>query len=201
MRSRAIFVVVAAAMLLLFIQPTIATVIVSCQDLGNGVAEFSYDASGETDFIRAFALDITVDSYATIESIFDCSLVYGIYPSSIVIVDGEVFDNGNPVCDADYPDTLPGLGTYGITVEMGCLFNSLEEVPPVSGSLFKIAIDWHGASAVNVNISENGVRGGITMSDPEYNAIVNLTGCTLVPEPATILLFGLGGLVLRKRRR
>lgn len=199
-------------MIVSLIQPATATVVVTCQDLGGGVAQFSYNASDETILVTAFALDVTVNNGATIESIFDYKVGistavdpgYGIFPGSIVIDpdSGEFIDWGTPIANpADYPaDTLPGLGTYGITVEMGSLYEGEQNAPLVSDAIFKIAIDWNNATMVNVNIALNTIRGGIVMEDSDYNPNIELLGCNLIPEPTTLLLLGLGSLVLRRCR-
>ena len=190
----------AAAMIVSLIQPATATVVVTCQDLGGGVAEFSYDASGETGNVGGFALDVTVGNGATIESIFDYKTGvstaadpgYGIFG----------FGRSTPVADPISLGTLPGLGTYGITIEMGAIYNLAfpEDAPLVSDTLFKIAIDWNNATAVNVNIALNAVRGGIVMLGGGSPSEVELNGVTLIPEPTTLLLLGLGGLMLRRKR-
>jgi len=181
-----------------------ATVVVTCTDLGGGVAEFSYDASDEPVLVRAFNLDITLNNGATIESIFDYKVGlstaadpgYGIFPGKIVI--GGPIDWGTPIASGGYPGTLPGLGTYGITIEMGSLYSGLDNAPLVSGTLFKITIDWNNASAVDVDIAINTFRGGIVMEDGDIPTI-ELVGCTLIPEPATLLLLSLGAVILRRK--
>jgi len=198
MKRISVFVLITVAMIGSLIQPATATVVVTCQDLGGGVAEFSYDASDETILVRTFALDIVVDGGATIESVFDYKVGestaadpgYGIFPGS----------SGTPVANpADYPpDTLPGLGTYGITLEMASLYEGEQNAPLVSDTLFKMAIDWNNATMVNVNIALNTIRGGIVMEDPYYNPNIELLGCTLIPEPSTLLLLGLGAVMLRR---
>lgn len=188
-----------------------ADVVVSCSDLGGGVAEFSYDASDEPVLIKAFALDITVNNGATIDSVFDYKIGestaaqpgYGIFPGSIIIDGntGVVIDWGTPIGSGDYPDTLPGLGTYGVTIEMASLYEGIENAPLVSDTLFKMAIDWNNTSMVDVDISLNAIRGGIVMEDPDYHPALELVGCTLVPEPSTLLLFCLGAVIIKKSTR
>ena len=203
-----VFVLITVAMIVSLIQPATATVVVTCQDLGGGVAQFSYNASDETILVRAFVLDVTVNNGATIESIFDYKVGistaddpgYGIFPGSIVIDSGEVIDWGTPIANP-VADTLPGLGTYGITVEMGSLYEGEQNAPLVSDAIFKIAIDWNNATMVNVNIALNTTRGGIVMEDSNYNHNIELLGHTLIPEPATVLLFSLGSLALLRKRR
>ena len=109
--------VLVLAVLLISLPAMAATVTVTatCQ---NDVWEVTYATDGNLP--RAFALDITVPA-GTITAVSDLSTAYNIYPGSIVIVDGEVNDPGSAVCDASYPDTLGGLGTAGITIEMGSL--------------------------------------------------------------------------------
>ena len=190
-----------------------ATVVVSCRDLGGGIAEFSYDALTESLLVRAFALNITVDHGATIESIFDYKVGestvddpgYGIFAGTIQIdPQGNVVDWGTPIAPTDSPGADgTGLGTNKIVVEMGSLYNSEENAPLLSDTLFKISIDWHNAILINVSIAENPERGGIVMENPNINPVVQLVGCTLVPEPSTLLLLGLGVPMLsgfRKKR-
>lgn len=121
--------------------------------------------------VRAFALDIEV-SAGTIDAVGSLSADYDIYPGSIVIVDGEVNDPGSAVCDDAYPDTLGGLGTAGITVEMGSLYAEGEAAPATSGTLFTFTVS---DSAAVVTISENGIRGGVVMEDPDEEIVPTIT--------------------------
>ena len=176
-----------------------ATVVITCQDVGNWVAEIGYDASSEARLVRAFALDITVDAGATIASIFDYKVGestagdpgYGIFPGS-----------ATPICDlADHPGLpfLPGLGTSGITVSMGSLYIGAENAPLVADSLFRLAVDPHGAQVVNINILPNHFLG--TVLEDATLAAVSFAGQRLVPEPTMVVLFGIGSVALFRRRR
>jgi hypothetical protein len=149
-----------------------AGVAITCSTSGNDVT-ISWDASGETELVRAFALDVTVDS-GTIDSYSAAHADYDIYPGSIVIdAGGTVTDAGSPIADASYPGTLGGTGTSGVTIEMGSLYASGETPPPTSGALITLTV----SGPCNVSITENVIRGGIVMEDPAVPANPSFTGC------------------------
>ena len=135
-----------------------------------GAAAIYYDATGEGELVRAFALDITVDSGATITAITDYKegvsvsgdKGYGIFPGSIDINEaGEVNDVGTPIADpCQLPsDTLGGLGTGGITIEMGSLYAEAVNAPDPCGLLCKVEVDVD----CNLTIAENVSRGKVVM--------------------------------------
>lgn len=131
----------------------------------------SYDATSlDPNLVRAFALDLNVEYSATIKEIVDVNGNYNIYPGSIDIDEsvGVVIDYGTAVASDSYPGTLPGLDTNGVTTEMG----SLENVPGATGVLMTINLD--GANRGCVTISENAIRGGIVLEDPDIAAASNL---------------------------
>lgn len=134
----------------------------------NGVYTVTYATDGNN--VRAFALDIEVAT-GTITAVGSLSADYDIYPGSIVIIDGEVNDAGSAVCDDAYPDTLGGLGTAGITIEMGSLYAEGEAAPATSGTLFTFTTSETETVAT---ITENGIRGGVVMEDPEEVAAVTI---------------------------
>lgn len=149
-----------------------AGVAITCSTSGNYVT-ISWDASGETELVRAFALDVTVDS-GTIDSYSAAHADYDIYPGSIVIdAGGTVTDAGSPIADASYPGTLGGTGTSGVTIEMGSLYASGETPPPTSGALITLTV----SGPCNVSITENVIRGGIVMEDPAVPANPSFASC------------------------
>lgn len=187
---------VLALVVVLFATPAWATdVAVTCTDEGGGVVRIGYAVTGSPK-VRAFALDITVDK-GTINTISDFKVGestaankgYGIFPANFsryITVDaatGEVtswdVNDYTPVADANDPAALGGLGTNGITIEMGALYyptaDNSPNAPDNTGTLCKITI----SESANVSISENATRGGVVLTDPSVVPNVQATGCAI----------------------
>jgi len=157
-----------------------AAVYLNCTDLGNGVIELSYDFSEEPVRVRAFALDISVSS-GIITSIGNLNQHYWIYPGSIKIDPwGELEDLGIPVAPSSGPGALPGLGTSGMTIEMGSLYVGEPNAPPPTGILLTFTI----SAACNITIEGNAARGGVVFEEPEHSATLYAPGLqgALPPE-------------------
>jgi hypothetical protein len=165
---------VATVVALLLASPALAGVQISCSFSGNDVT-IAYDASSEVDLVRAFALDVTVDA-GTIDAVAWTNPDYDIYPGSIVIdAGGNVTDWGSPIASqSDYPgDTLGGLTTSGVTIEMGSLYAQGETPPAASGNLITLTV----SGSPCVTITENVIRGGVVMENPNNPANPSFTGC------------------------
>jgi hypothetical protein len=165
----------------------------ACED-GTGPpydVTISYDLVDVVELIRAFALDVTVDS-ELITGYSNPNPHYDIYPGSIVIdASGNVIDPGTPIADPTYPGTLGGLGTSGVTLEMGSLYQQGEPPPPSMGELITLTVSepcW-------MEIAENTIRGGIVLENPAIPANPTLQGCE-VPEPCSLCLLGIASLAL-----
>ena len=174
--------------------PAMAAVKIIVEPSGTTVA-IKYQTDGEK--VRAFALDITVDK-GTIATISDyirgestaTNRGYGIFPANFgryitVSPDtGEVatwdVNNYTPVADPCDPGALGGLGTNGITVEMGALYypadDSSPNAPDNSGQLFKLAL----SETANVTVTLNEIRGGVVLTNPDVAAEVDLSQATAV---------------------
>ncbi len=168
--------------------PALAAVRITVEPDGN-TAVIGYETDGER--VRAFALDITVDA-GTIIGISDFirgestaeNPGYGIFPANFsryITVDADTGDVAawdineyTPVADPCDPGALGGLGTAGITIEMGALYYPPDDdspnAPPTSGTLCRLTL----STEANVTVSLNEVRGGIVLTDPTVPATVDM---------------------------
>ena len=180
---RKTFFVLVVAMLT---TPVWAAVTITATDLGEGVVAIDY-SSDEIELARAFALDITVDA-GTIDAISDFAVGddnngYGIFPANFsryITVDpatGEVSDwsvaGYSPVADGNDPGALGGLGTNGITIEMGSLYGT--QAPPNQGRLCTVTC----SETCLLTVTTNATRGNVVLEDAS-EATVDLTAATNV---------------------
>ncbi|MHC4501357.1 MAG: GLUG motif-containing protein, partial [Planctomycetota bacterium] len=158
--------------------PAQADVYLNCADLGNGVIQLSY-INEEPIPIRAFSLDITV-SAGIITAVGNLSPHYWVYRNSIYIDEyGEIVDLSVPVPKPGYPGTLGGLGTSGMTIEMGSLYIGEPNAPPFAGVLLTFTI----TAECSITVEENAICGGIVFEDPKHNAPVHSPGLAGVLPP------------------
>ncbi|MFC1765879.1 hypothetical protein ACFL6U_27860 [Planctomycetota bacterium] len=158
----------------------------------NGKAAIKYETDGE--LVRAFALDISVDTgvltaisgFHRGES-FQATPGYGIFPSAFAAVidvneiTGEVdtwdVNDYTPLADpCDAPlDTRPGLGSPGVTIEMGALYSppgdDSPNAPGTSGTLCLMSI----SETTTVKVTTNKIRGRIVLTDPTVEADIDLS--------------------------
>jgi hypothetical protein len=161
---------------LLFATPALAAVRIVVEPVGTAVA-IKVDKgqiAGITDFIRG-------ESTAANPG-------YGIFPANFgryITVDpdtGEVaswdVNDYTPVADPCDPGALGGLGTDGITIEMGALYYPTDDnspnAPPNQGQLFKLAL----SEPASVTVTLNEIRGGVVLTNPDVAAAVDLSQAT-----------------------
>ncbi len=165
-------------------------------DMGGGVVAVTYDATGDVNQPRAFALNITVDGAAVITDVngfktdgesVAASKGFGIYPGTIAIDgSGVVTSYGSPLAPAGDPGAGGALPTNAIVVELGSLYVGAPNAPAESGTLFNIVVDCNGESTVNIAVTEeDAYRGGVVLEDlsvPATNLTANLAlACSSAP--------------------
>jgi hypothetical protein len=181
-----------------------AEVRVFIQDI-QGLATIKYECtSGEV--VRAFALDIAADrgQIVGITNYFrgecrDGSTGYGIFPAAFR--DLLAVSNGTnvnweasgytPLANvADQPDdTLPGLNSYGVTLEFAGLWDPTvpASIPAPTGTLCSLYL----SEAAQVSIKPNVSRGGVIPASPDtpidtafarawVDPAIMITGCLLL---------------------
>jgi hypothetical protein len=174
--------------------PALATVDIGVSDLGGGQAAITYTCTaGEA--VRAFALDITVDTgtidavsgFKTGESVSG-SLGYGIFPGNFRDYINPATPNWGdpnytPIAPSGDPDALGGLGTGGVTIELGSLYVDAN-APAASGTLCILDISDTALMCVTLNTS----RGGVVLEDATAAPTNTLPVCETIvagnPPPA-----------------
>lgn len=118
------------------------------------------------------------------------NLDLNIFVADWLMCDGPIFVDLNA-------DDLVDFRDYGLFVD-----GRYDAPPTVMGELLLLELEDNGAITTTVSISENLIRGGIVNSkDAEFDVILPGPITVVVPEPAAFLLFGLGGLALKRKRR
>jgi len=177
--------------------PVWADVEIKLADLGDGVIEISYDATGETELVRAFALNIVVTD-GNITDINDYSVGdnnggYGIFPGSFAgnisvnpttgMVDNWVGNPSpyTPVAPPGYPDggDIPGPA---ITIEMGSLYEDPGNAPGQTGVLCTVTVEVEGP-APRLCVTGNAIRGNVVLEDASEATLTPAEVCIDLGEP------------------
>jgi hypothetical protein len=165
-----------ALVVVLLAAPAWADVVIDLKNLGNGVVQIGYNASSETELVRAFALDIVATDGNIIDindyAVGDNNGGYGIFPGSFDdnitvntttgMVDSWV-GNPNPytpVAPAGDPDALGEIPGPAITIEMGSLYD--DAAPPKIGVLCTITVE---TTCTQVCVTGNAIRGNVVLED------------------------------------
>ncbi len=183
-------IAILAAMLAL-VTPAMAvtSVTIDACDIDDGNAAIIYNATGGD--VSGFGLNITIDDgnitaisgYHIGES-KSGSKGYGIFPGTIDINDttGMVDSYGNPVAPSSDPCALGGLGTGGITIELGALYTT-GNAPNRAGTLCVLTV----SDDCNLTLALNARRGGVV--DVNYaDASVTLKGPRHIDGPVSLCL-------------
>jgi hypothetical protein len=146
-----------------------------CTATGPNEVTVSFSTSGETELVRMISLDIQVnDPNVYIADINCVSAGYYIHPGSISIdSNGHVDDLGS---------CAGVLDGNSMTSEQGSLYVGAANAP-AEGDLFIVTLGgctYEPGGDVSVTVSENALRRGVVMEDPDVApSSVNLTGCTV----------------------
>ena len=164
-----------ALTVLLFAAPVWATVtITAVKDDPNDRKVWIGYTSDEGELIRAFALDIeaTDGNILAVEdySVGDDNGGYGIFPGSFAAapiavnpttgqVDNWAVAGYSPVAPAGDPDALGGIGTTGVTIEMGSLYDTAAP-SQTEGILCSVTVD---EDVKKLCVTANGIRGNVVL--------------------------------------
>lgn len=190
-----------AVILALSMMATVASaeVIVSVADV-NGLAAIQYQCTaGET--VRGFGLNVTV-STGTITGISGFhigestaeSKGYGIFLGAFAraitvdpntgVVDEWDIEDYTPIANVDdyEDDTLAGLDTDGVTLELGGLWDVDDEtaIPDSSGILCYLSLSNEATVSIAANVVRAGTT-GIVLVDPTETASVSFVEDTVTP--------------------
>jgi len=182
--------IILALVVLMFAAPAWAKdVYITCEqvdDTNEVIVSFDAD-DGDPNLVRAFGLNIQLDNDANIIEVVPamvgmCTELqqgYGIFPGTIVIdALGNVTSDGTPVGEVgDSPDTLPGLDSNGVTVEMGSLYAPVGPGSPNAPDPYGPLLSFFVSKGCTVTITANVARAGaagVVMEDPDQAVVVNL---------------------------
>lgn len=173
-------------MALLLATPALGTVTITCSHEGDGVIRVDYAVAGESAKVRAFALDVSVDSSATIDVVYDFQTgegnKYGIFPGTIDLTDPEDPDWGSPVAPSSDPGAEgTGEGFDRVILEMGSLYEPNLAGPSDTGLLCRFDV----SGDCNVAIVVETTRGGVVLENGSTVSIES-EGCSIdivdIPE-------------------
>jgi len=162
-----------ALAVVLLAAPAWAAVTISVTKISDTKVAINYNATTESQLVRAFALDVTVTDGNIVDindyAVGDDVHGYGIFPGNFslyitVLPNGTVdnWDDPNytPVAPADDPGALGGIGTSGVTLEQGSLYDA--NAPAKSGMLCTVTVS---AGTKTLRVNGNAIRGNIVMED------------------------------------
>jgi hypothetical protein len=143
----------------------------SCDVNDSGVVTV-YFVDNSCEQLRAVGLDITVDNDANITDVNDDNSAYWVYPGSIDINEkGDIIGLGNCVADVcEFPDgTLPGLNSYGVTIEKGSLYVGDANAPVDNGVMLTLTVDKNCIITIAANEKRSGVVLEVPSAEPGDN--------------------------------
>ena len=177
--------IILAVAVLMLTAPAMATVEICIVDEGSGWVAIEYDSDAN---VSGLGLDITVTSGNIIEIkdyfVGECDGTtqgFGIFPASFnrnINPDDPNWDDPNytPVADVCDSGALGGLGTPGITIEMGALYEDGNE-PELVGVLCRLKV----SEDCNMSAVGNPTRGNVVLEDANEADLDVATCATDIP--------------------
>lgn len=183
--------IIFALAVLMIAAPAWARIDVTCEQMGEDSCDVlvSYDSRTEVNLPRAFALDIIVHG-CNVVAVECISSDYYIHLGTMDIDSQGVVTNwGTCVGEVeDHEDTLPGLDSNGVTLEMTSLYEEEDPAPANEGELVVLTLDGECSGAITVEIKENTIRGGgkaVVMENAYEVVEVNVpSSCEVLRGPA-----------------
>lgn len=185
--KKIVFVLVA----LIFAAPALAEVtitIAQVDDTNEVIISVNNDDTGN--LVRAYSLDIKLTPNGggdpNILEVTALNADYYVFPGTIQInADGDVTNPGTPVAEyGDLPsDTLAGLDSNGVTVELASLYAPVGPTSPNApanggnGALLSVKVSGSACITVTANVPRAGAS-GVVMEDPDQNPVVSIPTST-----------------------
>jgi len=175
---------------LVFASPALADVNITAAQVGETNEVIISFTSDETNLVRAFGINVTLDNDANVISATGLSAGYWVYPGTIVIAaDGTITNAGSIAAEYDDlpSDTLPGPPDgNGVTLECASLYAPVgpgsPNAPAQSGDLASIILNKSCTLCISANVSRAGAT-GVVMENPDEVVTVNYSTCIYVNIP------------------
>lgn len=191
---KAIVLLTAVSLLATITTPCIAEIIITAVDAGNGQLRIGYTAT-EGEQPAGFGLTVDIPG----------SYIEGSQDLVSYASEFNMFEASHPFAHPSQFGAVDFPASY-FSVSMGSFFDPGTSIPESVSDLITIQLHSDIPEFVQVTIGPD------TLRTAPANGVVGMGGVILdvtmpepfqiyVPEPATLLFFGLGGLVVRKRRK
>jgi hypothetical protein len=112
------------ACLFLTITASAGTLEIIAEDAGGGILRVGYAIRQGAELPVGFGIDISLSNSAQFQSLLSVNPSFPLYPGTLVIDDqtGNITDDGTAIVPFDHASALGGLGTSGLTMELGIDF-------------------------------------------------------------------------------
>lgn len=153
--------------------PAMAGITVSAVDAdlaGAGLlCNISY-ATNDSQLPRAFGINVSLSDGATITAINSINQLFYVTPTTFQLVGTTPdWDKNNNPDSASYAVVAGGVGTSGMTLEMGSLYADNDPVHKTAPGTTGVICSFTVSKACTVTITEDGLRGGVVMEDVSLN--------------------------------